>query len=247
MRPAQVIKNVNVPSSRSVTKADPLDEARRIFVENLIETLQTIASDAKIQVELNPEAVSRYRLLGYENRCIADHRFRDDTVDAGEIGTGHEVTALYEIKLHETVGKRDLLATLRLRYRSKATGEVVEAAVDLSRKSIARQWDSASPALQLISVVTEFAEILKGTYWSREGSLDGLEQRAADVATHFCDDRECRISCPSSRRFAVSRRTRWAATRTKDRNLGGDIDPTIGNAAQWMPARTVIAGLVIRS
>lgn len=174
----------------SYAYVDTLDEARRIFVEKLTGTLQTIASDAKIQVEFNPETVSRYRLLGYENRDIADHRFRDDTVDAGEIGAGHEVTALYEIKLHETVGKNDLLATLRLRYRSKATGEVVETAVDMTRRSISKRWENASPALRLSSVVAEFAEILKGSYWAKEGSLGRLEQRAAGVATDYRGDRE---------------------------------------------------------
>ena len=62
----------------SYAYVDTLDEARRIFVENLTGTLQTIASDAKVQVEFNPETVSRYRLIGYENRDIADDRFRDD-------------------------------------------------------------------------------------------------------------------------------------------------------------------------
>ena len=174
----------------SYAYVDTLDEARRIFVENLTGTLQTIASDAKVQVEFNPDTVSRYRLIGYENRDIADHRFRDDSVDAGEIGAGHEVTALYEIKLKEDVGKRDLLATLRLRYRSKATGEVVESAVDLTRRNISRRWENASPALRLSAVVAEFAEILKGSYWAKDGSLDRLEQRAAVIAADFRDDRE---------------------------------------------------------
>jgi len=174
----------------SYAYVDTLDEARRIFVENLTGTLQTIASDAKIQVEFNPETVSRYRLLGYENRDIADHRFRDDTVDAGEIGAGHEVTALYEIKLQENVRKGDLLATLRLRYRSKVTGEVVETAVDMTRRNISKRWEGASPALRLSSVVAEFAEILKGSYWAKEGSLDRLEQRVAGVAADYRGDRE---------------------------------------------------------
>ncbi len=173
----------------SYAYVDTLDEARRIFVENLTGTLQTIASDAKVQVEFNPETVSRYRLIGYENRDIADDRFRDDSVDAGEIGVGHEITALYEIKLQEDVGKRDLLAILRLRYRSKASGEVVETAVDLTRRNISNRWENASPALRLSSVVAEFAEILKGSYWAKDGSLDRLEQRAAVVAADFRGDR----------------------------------------------------------
>ena len=172
----------------SYAYVDNLDEARRIFVDNLTGTLQTIASDAKVQVEFDPETVSLYRLLGYENRDIADHLFRDDTVDAGEIGAGHEVTALYEIKLAENVRKRDSLATLRLRYHSKQTEQVVETAVELTRRNVAERWESATPALRLSSVVAEFAEILKGSHWAKEGSLEALQRRVESVARDYRGD-----------------------------------------------------------
>lgn len=80
---------------------DSLDEAQRHFVDNLTGTVLTIARDARVQVAFNPSVVDRYRLLGYENRAVADASFRDDTVDAGEIGAGHSVTALYEVRLVE--------------------------------------------------------------------------------------------------------------------------------------------------
>ena len=80
---------------------DTLAEARRLFVENLTGTLQYIAQDAKIQVEFDAETVRSYRLLGYENRDVADEDFRNDEVDAGEVGAGHTVTALYEIKIND--------------------------------------------------------------------------------------------------------------------------------------------------
>ena len=67
---------------------DTVEEARRVFVENLTGTLQVIAKDAKIQVDLNPEVVARYRLLGYENRAVADEDFRNDEGDAGEVAPG---------------------------------------------------------------------------------------------------------------------------------------------------------------
>ncbi len=67
---------------------DTLKEAERVFVENLSGTLQVIAYDAKIQVEFNPAVVDRYRLIGYENRDVADQDFRNDTVDTGEIEPG---------------------------------------------------------------------------------------------------------------------------------------------------------------
>src|SRR5581483_1841325 len=78
---------------------DTLDAARRVFVENLTGTLQVIAKDAKVQVDFNPAVVSSYRLIGYENRAVADADFRNDKVDAGEVGAGHSVTALYEVTL----------------------------------------------------------------------------------------------------------------------------------------------------
>ena len=92
-----------------------MSEARRIFVEDLTGTLQVIASDAKVQVDFNPGVVSRYRLLGYENRRVAGEQFRDDTVDAGEIGADHSVTALYELKLHD--GVEGALGTVFVRYQ----------------------------------------------------------------------------------------------------------------------------------
>ncbi|HMP93030.1 MAG TPA: VWA domain-containing protein [Phnomibacter sp.] len=76
---------------------DQLQEARKIFMEEFGATLYTIAKDVKLQLEFNPAQVQGYRLIGYENRLLADEDFNDDTKDAGELGTGHVVTALYEI------------------------------------------------------------------------------------------------------------------------------------------------------
>jgi Ca-activated chloride channel family protein len=76
---------------------DSLREARKVLVEQMGATLVTIAKDVKIQVEFNPARVGAYRLIGYENRLLRKEDFNDDTKDAGEIGAGHTVTALYEI------------------------------------------------------------------------------------------------------------------------------------------------------
>ena len=111
---------------------DTLAEARRIFVEDLTGTLQTIAKDAKVQVKFNPEAVRSYRLLGYENRRVADRDFRNDEVDAGEIGAGHSVTALYEIKLHD--GAEGEVATVYLRYEDPDSGKVTELLREFDRE-----------------------------------------------------------------------------------------------------------------
>jgi Ca-activated chloride channel family protein len=168
---------------------DTIEEARRIFVEELSGTLQTIATDAKAQLEFEPSVVSRWRLLGYENRDVADERFRDDTVDAGEIGAGHSVTALYEIKLKDDAPRRGTAATLRLRYRSKETGRVVELEHDLRLSDFADSWNSAPRGLKLASLVAEFAELLKGNYWAREGNVADVLSRARRIAAELPGDR----------------------------------------------------------
>ncbi len=117
---------------------DTMEEARRIFRENLSGTLETIAMDAKVQVELDPQAVERWRLLGYENRDVADRDFRNDRVDAGEIGAGHSATALYEIRLAPGARRNDTVGTLRLRWKSAATGNVEEAALTLHVRDLER-------------------------------------------------------------------------------------------------------------
>lgn len=161
---------------------DDLEAARRVFVENLTGTLQTIAGDAKVQVEFAPRQVQSYRLLGYENRDIADRDFRNDAVDAGEIGAGHQVTALYEVKLRDGAPRRGTLATLRLRYRSQASGQVVEDAIELDRGDLAGDWRRASRGLQLAAVAAEFAELLKGSYWVKDRSLADLAARAGELS-----------------------------------------------------------------
>jgi Ca-activated chloride channel family protein len=167
---------------------DTLAEARRIFVEELTGTLMTVAQDAKAQVEFNPEVVSRYRLLGYENRDIADDRFRDPSVDAGEIGAGHTVTALYEIKLHERAakfGRREVAATLRLRYRRPGDSQPVELERRFLVGDLARSWRESSASLKLAALAAEYAEILKGSYWAREGSLEDVLRRAQELSPEF--------------------------------------------------------------
>src|SRR5690606_19487776 len=76
---------------------DSLREARKVLVDEMQSTLLTIARDVKIQIEFNPAQVAEYRLIGYENRVLANEDFANDKVDAGDIGAGHEVTALYEL------------------------------------------------------------------------------------------------------------------------------------------------------
>jgi Ca-activated chloride channel family protein len=96
---------------------DRLSEAQKVLSEELTSTLLTIAKDVKIQIEFNPQRVAEYRLIGYENRILSEEDFANDTVDAGDIGAGHRVTALYEISLTGSNGQR--LPTRR--YQSDST------------------------------------------------------------------------------------------------------------------------------
>lgn len=98
---------------------DNITEARRMMVEQLAGSLITVAKDVKIQVEFNPLKVASYRLIGYENRVLAAQDFNNDKKDAGEIGAGHNVTALYEIVPTEVEEKPEIPAVDRSRYRSE--------------------------------------------------------------------------------------------------------------------------------
>ena len=162
---------------------DTLKEAKRVFVENLTGTLQVIAKDAKIQVEFNPKTVSRFRLLGYENRSLAHEDFRKDDVDAGEIGSGHSVTALYEVKLHENADGK--LATVFIRHEAPDTQQVTEVNETISTNQLKQTFEEASPEFQLVAAVAEFAEILRDSFWAKEGSLTVVQQTIDGVLPHL--------------------------------------------------------------
>jgi Ca-activated chloride channel family protein len=140
---------------------DTLDAARRIFVQNLTGTLQVIAKDAKVQVDFNPQVVASYRLLGYENRAVADADFRNDAVDAGEVGAGHSVTALYELRLTGQ-GQGDAL-TVQLRYADAKSGAVRELSQPFGSAAFGRDFAAAAPRFQQAVAVAGFAEQLRGS------------------------------------------------------------------------------------
>jgi len=138
-----------------------------------------------VQVEFDPEKVDRWRLLGYENRDVADRDFRNDDVDAGEIGAGHRVTALYEIKLKGRAKGR--LGTVRLRWEAPAhdtahAGEVTEIERPIEAKDLKREFADGDIHFKVQAVAAEFAEILRHSYWARESELDDLAVVADAVA-----------------------------------------------------------------
>ena len=157
------------------------------FVENLTGTLQVVAQDAKVQVDFNPEVVRSYRLLGYENRRLDDDEFRDDEVDAGEVGAGHSVTALYELKF-ESGAEEDQVATVYVRYADPDTGEVSEVSKSIGRSDLATVIEETSPHFRLDAAVAEFAEILRGSYWAQDGNLSDVQALAAQALAQLADD-----------------------------------------------------------
>ena len=167
---------------------DTLDEAERLFVTDLLSTLQVIARDARIQVEFNPAVVRSYRLIGYENRDVADEDFRNDSVDAGEIGVGHSVTALYEIKLWEGVSSTDQALIVYVRYEDPDTNETLEINRAISWSEFANTFEDTSPRFQLVAVVAEYAEVLRNSYWARGSSLESVLAEARRAATYFVAD-----------------------------------------------------------
>jgi Ca-activated chloride channel family protein len=165
---------------------DTLEEAEKVFVEDLVSTLQVIAYDAKVQVDFNQDVVARYRLIGYENRDVADGDFRNDAVDAGEIGAGHSVTALYAVQFHPNAQGR--IATVQLRWQDPNTREIVEINGNFNTFDLARSFEEAAPRYQLAVVVAQYAEILHQSYWAGETSLSQIVTHASRLLQLLSED-----------------------------------------------------------
>jgi Ca-activated chloride channel family protein len=154
---------------------DTLMEARKVLVEEMSSTLLTIASDVKIQVEFNPAQVAEYRLIGYENRALAREDFNNDQVDAGEIGAGHDVTAIYELCLVGMgcessdplryaapalpAGKAQELAFLKLRYKQPGNDRSVLMERPVTRRDVKLE---AGENLRFAAAVAAYADLLRG-------------------------------------------------------------------------------------
>ncbi|MDD4059221.1 MAG: von Willebrand factor type A domain-containing protein [Kiritimatiellae bacterium] len=131
------------------------------FVEDLQNSFNTIAADVKIQVEWNAAAVKAYRSHGYDSRALKDEQFRDDSVDAGEVGSGQGVTVVYEMQLAEGLKPGATLGTVRIRYRRIDTGAVEEIESPIAAEAVQRDFVRARPQFRLACAVAEFATVLK--------------------------------------------------------------------------------------
>lgn len=170
---------------------DTLEEARRVFVDDLTSTMQVIARNAKVQVDFNPEVVLRYRLVGYENRSVADRDFRNDSVDAGEIGAGHSATAIYAVQfLPEAEGR---IATVQLRWEDPSSRDIREINGNVNTWDLAPSFDRTSARYQLSVVVMQFAEMLRQSPYARNTTfrmLSGYSSRLEELLPEDEDVRE---------------------------------------------------------
>jgi Ca-activated chloride channel family protein len=139
---------------------DTFAEAKKVFGRELTSTLVAVADDVKVQLEFDPAAVKSYRQIGYEDRAMANADFTDDTKDAGEIGSGQAVTALYEI-VPNGAATRGQIATLRIRYKDPgaATSKEITAAIRDEGKSAYE----ASPDTQFAAAVAEMGMLLRNS------------------------------------------------------------------------------------
>jgi Ca-activated chloride channel homolog len=166
---------------------DTIDEARKMFLDRLTNSLQTIARDAKVQVEFDPANVVSYRLIGYENRAIADQDFRNNAVDAGEVNSGHNATALYEVLL--TPGATGRVAQVFLRWQDADTREIREINGTVMASDFAPSYEQASPRYRLNVVVAEYAEILRRSPYSNT-PIGMVKRYASTVASELPGDQD---------------------------------------------------------
>lgn len=161
---------------------DSLAEATKLFTRDLVAVLEVAAKDAKLQVAFDPARVARYRLLGYENRAIADDDFRQDAVDAGEIGAGHQVTALYEVQLTDAArATPGPLGAVHIRHKAP-DGDVATEASYAMRGAPALTFAGAPEDLRFAVAVAAFADLLRGAEDAQGWSLDDIASVARGAA-----------------------------------------------------------------
>jgi Ca-activated chloride channel homolog len=169
---------------------DDLDEARRLFVDDLTGTLQSVALDARVQVEFAPDVVEAYRLIGFENRAINDEDFRDDRVDAGAIGAGHEVTALYALRLSGEGGEDGRIGTVSLRWTDPGADRADELGRDIRLSDLAGTFLAADSTFKLDAIVAATAERFRGSRWGETYDLGQVAEVADQVSEDLPQNQE---------------------------------------------------------
>lgn len=179
---------------------DNLMEAKKVLVDEIGSTLETVAKDVKIQVEFNPTVVSEYRLIGYENRQLAREDFNNDKVDAGEIGAGHSVMALYEISLngeknaieplrysqessYNRIDKHlsNEIAHVRLRYKPVNSDKSILSSFPVKLDGMKKQLANTSEDYRFASAVAAYAQKLRGGKFLGNYGYQQIEKLAGDA------------------------------------------------------------------
>lgn len=168
---------------------DTEDEAERLFEDELTSTLLTIAKDAKNQVDFDPDVVEAYRLIGFENRGVLDRDFRDDDIDAGELGAGHQVTAVYEVEPERGVDIDDRgdIGEVFLRWEDPDDGEVIEIDEDIDLRDVEPAWAGTPDDFRLATVVAVFAEPMRDNPHADGVSTDDLVDEVDRLADELHD------------------------------------------------------------
>lgn len=191
---------------------DSLDEAERVFTTNLAGTIQTVARDVKVQVDFDPRAVHAWRLVGYENRDVADRDFRNDKVDAGEMGSGQRVTVIYDVVLeHAPDGP---LATVHFRAKTPGTeAPAREWLTTLDANRVRTTFEGASADFRAAVGMAGFAELLRHSPYAGELTFGQVERILADARRPGREDgdveamvKRARALWPASAGIAVSDR-----------------------------------------
>jgi Ca-activated chloride channel family protein len=180
---------------------DTIGEARKTLVSEMGATLFTVAKDVKLQIEFNPAHVAAYRLIGYEKRLLRKEDFNDDTKDAGEIGAGHSVTALYELVppggdtavpgvdplkyQTQSVKQSPELLTLKIRYKSP-DGDTSKLMTD-TVPDVQVEFATASENLRFAAAVTELGMLLRDSKWKGTSSLADVQRIASHAAGRDVD------------------------------------------------------------
>ncbi len=181
----KLMENLSNSGDGNYYYVDSEVEARKIFAEDFNAMISIVARDAKIQLEFDPDVVKSYRLIGYENRDMADEDFEKDTTDAGEIGSGHSVTALYEVNL--TQQDAQSVGSVTLRYKDPDGVNHEQAAV-LSAAT-GGTFDTLENSFQLVILVAEYAEILRDSPYT-ESSIEELYQIAQAANFTLANDQQ---------------------------------------------------------
>lgn len=193
-----MLEQVSNAGDANAAYIDSLQEAEKVLVHDLKGTLNTIARDTKIQVEFNPVVVAEYRLLGYENRILRREDFNNDKVDAGDVGEGHTVTAIYEIALAGGKGRKldalrygqeqsqrrsgdntAELAFVKLRYKRPGEDSSRLMTHPVLRKDIITSLSATSDSYRFSAAVAAFAQKLRNSNYQSDFSYTGIRKLAA--------------------------------------------------------------------